>query len=90
VLAVSLEDWELGNTRSHEKPFLPATVLGKLKTARVFDRGDRLLQVAMNLRTMPSERAIRLSLTPNSASSHHHALGGRPKTTKGNGGLSCV
>jgi len=34
MLAVSLGDWELGNSGSREKPFLPATVLRRLKTAQ--------------------------------------------------------
>jgi len=46
MLAVSLEDWELGNSGSREEPFLPTTVLRRLKTARRFERGDRLLHVA--------------------------------------------
>jgi len=46
MLAVFLGNWELGNSGSWEEPFLPATVLRRLKTAREFERGDRLLQVA--------------------------------------------
>jgi len=46
MLAVSLGDWELENSGSREEPFLPATVLKRLKTARWFERGNRLLQVA--------------------------------------------
>jgi len=46
MLAVPLGDWELGNSGSKEEPFLAATVLRRLKTARGFERGDRLLQVA--------------------------------------------
>jgi len=34
MLSVSLGDWELGNSGSWEEPFLPATVLRRLKTAR--------------------------------------------------------
>jgi len=38
MLAMSLGDWELGNSRSLEEPFLPATVLMRLNTARRFER----------------------------------------------------
>jgi len=46
MLAVSLRNWELGNFRSREEIFLPATVLKRFKKARAFERGDKLLQVA--------------------------------------------
>jgi len=78
-----------------------ATLLRRLKTARGFERGDRLLQVACQVsalaldmieealcdastyaRRCASERALRLSLTANSASSHNHALGGQPRRPK--------
>jgi len=55
MLAVSLEDWELGNSGSREEPFLPATVLRRLKTARGFGRGDRLLQVACQVSALALE-----------------------------------
>jgi len=46
VLAVSLGNWELGNSGSREVPFLSATVLIRSRIARGFELGDRLLQVA--------------------------------------------
>jgi len=42
VLAMSLGDWELGNSGSREELILIATVLRRLKTAWGFEQGDRL------------------------------------------------
>jgi len=55
MLSVSLGDWELGNSASREEPFLPATVLRRLKTPRGFERGDRLLQVAWQVSVLALE-----------------------------------
>jgi len=44
MFTLSLGYWELGNLESREEP-LPASAL-RLKTARGFKRGDRLLLVA--------------------------------------------
>jgi len=55
MLAVSLENWELGNFGSREELFLPATVLRRLKTARGFERRDRLLQVACQVSALALE-----------------------------------
>jgi len=55
MLAVSLGGWELGNSGSREEPFLPATVLRRLKTAQGFERGDRLLQVACQVSVLALE-----------------------------------
>jgi len=55
MLAVSLGDWELGNSGLREEPFLPATVLRRLKTAREFEREDRLLQVACQVLVLALE-----------------------------------
>jgi len=55
MLAVSLGDWELGNCGSREEPFLPVTVLRRLKTAREFERGDGLLQVACQVSVLALE-----------------------------------
>jgi len=49
MLAVSSWDWELENSGSRKEPFLLATVLRRLKTARGFERGDRVLQVACHI-----------------------------------------
>jgi len=43
MLAVSLMDWELGNSESRKEPFLTATVLRRLKTAREFERGGKVV-----------------------------------------------
>jgi len=68
MLAVSLENWdgywELGNSGSREEPFLPATVLRKLKTAPGFERGERLLQVACQVSIFSLEMMRTLSVTP--------------------------
>jgi len=55
MLAESLVDWELGNSGSREEPFLPATVLRKLKTARGFEQEDGLLQVACQVSVLAME-----------------------------------
>jgi len=49
MLAVSLGDWELGNSGSREEPFLPATMLRRLKTARGIGRGDTGQVIASGL-----------------------------------------
>jgi len=56
MLAVSLGNWELGNSGSRKEPFLPENVLRRLKTARRFERGDRLLQVA---KVLPASNCIK-------------------------------
>jgi len=55
MLAVSLGDWELGNSGLREEPFLPAIVLRRLKTAWGFDQEDRLLQVAHQVSALALE-----------------------------------
>jgi len=55
MLAVSLKDWEIEDSGLWEEPFLPATVLRKLKTAWGFERKDRLLQVACQVSTLALE-----------------------------------
>jgi len=55
MLAMFLGDWELENSGSREEPFLPATVLKKLKTARGFKQGDRLLHVACQISALAVE-----------------------------------
>jgi len=55
MLAESLGDWELGNFGSQEELFLPATMLRRLKTARGFEQGDRLLQVACQVSVLALE-----------------------------------
>jgi len=55
MLAVSLGDWELGNSGSREEPFLPATELRRLKIAWGFEWEDRLLQVAYQVLVLAVE-----------------------------------
>jgi len=55
MFAVSLGNWELENSGSQEEPFLPATVLRRLKTARGLEQGDRLLQVAYQVSALALE-----------------------------------
>jgi len=55
MFAVSLGDWELGNSGLWEEPFLPATALRRLKTARGFEQEDRLLQVACQVLALAQE-----------------------------------
>jgi len=49
MLAVPLRNWKLENSGFGKKTFLPATMLRRLKTARGFERGNRLLQVAFQV-----------------------------------------
>jgi len=87
MLAVSLGDWELENSGSREKPFLPATVLSRLKIAWGFERGDRLLQVALEMSlgecppSIPHSQ-LRFLRPP--------CFRGMAKTTEGNGGFGCI
>jgi len=43
---------------SQKEPFLPATVLRRLKTVREFERGDKLLQVACQVSALALEMTV--------------------------------
>jgi len=43
MLAVSLGDLRLGNSGSRKEPFLPATVLRRLKASRGFERERQVI-----------------------------------------------
>jgi len=63
MLAVSLGDWELGNSGSLEEPLLLATVLRRLKTARGFERGEVIAGACM-VSALALEMTETLSVTP--------------------------
>jgi len=75
VLAVSLGNWEFGNSWSREEPFLPGTVLRRLKTARRFELGNRLLQVTCQV------SALALEMTEDALRTSQRIRGDRPRTT---------
>jgi len=49
VLSSVLSEWKCENSWLRDAPFLPATVLSKLNTARGLERGQRILQLAGGL-----------------------------------------
>jgi len=104
MLAVFLGDWELGNSGSREEPFLPAYVkevensTGKpvlqvacqISVLTLEMTEDALRDASTYERRCASKRALRLSHTANSASSNHHALGGRLRRLKGMEALAAL